>query len=121
MIQSLQGDLPMSNPLTDAQMSRPLPFFPKGNGKPRPDDRRMPNDIIVPNCSGLQWHDAPKEQSPAEYPPDLLKAMGRQGIFVGMMEGLVSRGSSSENDDNRRAPSEGASHGDGPSARKGCV
>jgi transposase len=47
----------MSNPfwLTDAQMERLKPFFPKSHDKPRVDDRRVLNDIIVINRNWLRW------------------------------------------------------------------
>jgi transposase len=48
MIQPSQGDPSMSNLfwLTDAQMARLEPFFPKSHGKPRVDDRRVLSGII---------------------------------------------------------------------------
>ena len=46
--------------LTDAQMSRLQPFFPKSHGKPRVDDRRVLSGIIFINRNGLRWCDAPK-------------------------------------------------------------
>jgi transposase len=33
--------------LTDAQMARLQPFFPKSHGKPRVDDRRVLSGIIL--------------------------------------------------------------------------
>ncbi len=38
----------MSEPywLTDEQMARLVPYFPKGHGKPRVDDRRMLSGIV---------------------------------------------------------------------------
>lgn len=38
--------------LTDAQMARLKPFFPKSHGKPRVDDRRVLSGIIFINRSG---------------------------------------------------------------------
>ncbi len=46
--------------LTDAQMARLAPFFPKSHGKPRADDRRVLSGIIFVNRNGLRWRDAPK-------------------------------------------------------------
>ena len=46
--------------LTDAQMARLQPFFPKSHGKPRVDDRRVLSGIIFINRNGLRWCDAPK-------------------------------------------------------------
>ena len=45
--------------LTDAQMARLEPFFPKSHGKPRVDDKRVLSGIIFINRNGLRWRDAP--------------------------------------------------------------
>ena len=50
--------------MTDAQMARLRPFFPKRHGKPRVDDRRVLSGIIVINRSGLRWCAAPKDYGP---------------------------------------------------------
>ena len=50
--------------LTDAQMARLHPFFPKSHGKPRVDDRRVLSGIIFINRYGLRWCDAPREYGP---------------------------------------------------------
>jgi transposase len=47
--------------LTDAQMARLRPFFPKNHGKPRIDDRRVLSGITVINRNGLGCSAAPKE------------------------------------------------------------
>jgi transposase len=38
--------------LTDAQMARLEPFFPKSHGKPRVDDRRVLSGIILGSDAG---------------------------------------------------------------------
>lgn len=53
--------------LTDAQMARLEPFFPKSHGKPRVDDRRVLSGIIFINRNGLRWCDAPPP-SPSPQP-----------------------------------------------------
>ena len=45
--------------LSDAQMARLEPFFPKSPGRPRVDDRRVLSGIIFINRNGLRWRDAP--------------------------------------------------------------
>jgi transposase len=40
--------------LTEAQMARLEPFFPKSHGKPRVDDRRFLSGIIFINRNGLR-------------------------------------------------------------------
>lgn len=47
--------------LTEAQMARLQPFFPKSHGKPRVDDLRVLSGIIFVNRNGLRWCDAPRE------------------------------------------------------------
>ena len=45
--------------LSEAQMERLQPHFPKSHGKPRVDDRRVLNGIIFVIRNGLRWCDAP--------------------------------------------------------------
>lgn len=47
--------------LTDEQMARLQPYFPKSHGRQRVDDRRVLSDIIFVKRNGLRWRDAPKE------------------------------------------------------------
>jgi transposase len=44
--------------LTDAQMARLEPFFPKSHGKPRVDDRRVLSGIIFINVPKTVMRDA---------------------------------------------------------------
>jgi transposase len=64
--------------LTDAQMARLQPFFPKSHGEPRVDDRRVLSAIIFFNRNGLRWCDAPKEYGPAKTLLQPMEALGRQ-------------------------------------------
>ncbi len=50
--------------LTDEQMARLRPYFPKSHGKPRVDDRRVLSGIVFVNRNGLCWCDAPKDYEP---------------------------------------------------------
>ena len=45
--------------LTEVQVGRMSPFFPKSRGKPRADDRRILSGIIYIQRNGLMWKDAP--------------------------------------------------------------
>lgn len=47
--------------LSDAQMAKLEPFFPKSHGKPRVDDKRLLSGIIFINRNGLRWRDPPAE------------------------------------------------------------
>jgi len=50
--------------LTDVQMARHEPFFPKSHGKPYVDHRRVLREIIFINRNDLRWRDAPKDYGP---------------------------------------------------------
>ena len=50
--------------LTDAQMARLQPFFPKSHGKPRVVDQRALRGIIFINRNGWRCCDTPKEYGP---------------------------------------------------------
>lgn len=76
--------------LTDAQMERLKPFFPKSHGKPRVDDRRVLSGIIFINLNGLRWCDAPREYGPPKTLYNRWKRWGDMGVFARMMEGLAS-------------------------------
>lgn len=76
--------------LTDGQMARLRPFFPKSHGVPRVDDRRVLSGIIFINRNGLRWCDAPKEYGPAKTLYNRWKRWGDMGVFARIMEGLAS-------------------------------
>lgn len=76
--------------LTDAQMERLRPFFPKSHGKPRVDDRRVLGGIIFINRNGLRWCDAPKEYGPHKTLYNRWKRWGEMGVFARIMEGLAA-------------------------------
>jgi len=76
--------------LTDEQMERLRPFFPKSHGRPRVDDRRVLSGIIFVNRNGLRWRDAPKDYGPAKTLYNRWKRWGKAGVFVRMMEGLAA-------------------------------
>lgn len=78
--------------LTDEQMERLKPFFPKSHGKPRVDDRRVLSGIIFINRNGLRWCDAPSEYGPPKTLYNRWKRWGDMGVFARMMEGLASEG-----------------------------
>ena len=50
--------------LTDEQMERLRPHFPRSHGKPSVDDRRVLSGIIFVNRNGLRWRDAPAAYGP---------------------------------------------------------
>ena len=76
--------------LSEAQMARLQPFFPKSHGKSRVDDRRVLSGIIFINRNGLRWRDAPKEYGPAKTLYNRWKRWSDKGVFARMMVGLAS-------------------------------
>ena len=50
--------------LTDEQIERLRPFFPKIHGRPRVDDRRVFSGIVFVNRNRLRWRDAPSAYDP---------------------------------------------------------
>jgi transposase len=80
--------------LTDDQMARLEPYFPKSHGKPRVDDRRVLSGIIFVNRNGLRWWDAPKDYGPHKTLYNRWKRWSDKGVFLRMMEGLAAPQSS---------------------------
>ena len=73
--------------LTDAQIARMAPFFPKSHGKPRVDDRRVLSGIIFIIRNGLRWRDAPTAYGPHKTLYSRWRRWSGKGIFVRMMAG----------------------------------
>ena len=78
--------------LTNEQMERLRPFFPKSHGRPRVDDRRVLSGIVFVNRNGLRWRDAPGEYGPHKTLYNRWKRWGEAGVFTRMMEGLAAIG-----------------------------
>ncbi|WP_409020576.1 IS5 family transposase [Brevundimonas vesicularis] len=74
--------------LTDEQMARLEPYFPKSHGKPRVDDRRVLSGIIFVNRNGLRWRDAPAAYGPHKTLYNRWKRWSEAGVFIRMMQGL---------------------------------
>src|SRR3546814_3446705 len=66
--------------LTDEQMARLQPYFPKSHGRARVDDRRVLSGIIFVNRNGLRWRDAPREYGPAKTLYNRWKRWSDKGI-----------------------------------------
>jgi len=78
--------------LTDEQMARLQPFFPRSHGRPRVDDHRVLSGIIFINRNGLRWRDAPREYGHAKTLYNRWKRWSDKGVFVAMMDGLSAKG-----------------------------
>lgn len=76
--------------LTEAQMARLRPFFPKSHGRPRVDDRRVLSGIIFINRNGLRWCDASREYGPPKTLYNRWKRWSRMGVFARIMTGLAA-------------------------------
>ena len=76
--------------LTDAQIARREPYFPKSLGKPRVDDRRVLSGIIFINRNGLRWRDAPAVCGPHKTLYNRWKRWSDKGIFAQIMAGLAA-------------------------------
>jgi len=50
--------------LSDEQLERLCPFFPKSHGRLRVDDRPVLSGIVFVNRNGLRWRDAPSAYGP---------------------------------------------------------
>jgi transposase len=71
--------------LTNAQMARLEPFFPKSHGKPRVDGRRVLSGIIFINRNGLRWRDAPAAYSAHKTLYNRWEQWSGKSIFAQMM------------------------------------
>ena len=69
--------------LTDEQMERLKPFFPKSQVKPWLDDRRVLSGIIFINRNGLRWCDAPRDSGLRKTPT----TDGKGGVTWGSSPG----------------------------------
>lgn len=76
--------------LTDPQMARLKPFFPKSPGKPWVDSRRVLSGIIFIDRNGLRWRDAPAAYGPHKTLCSRWKRWSDKGIFARMMAGLAA-------------------------------
>lgn len=76
--------------LTDEQMARLQPYFPKSRGKPRIDDRGVFSGIVFVNRNGLRWRDAPRAYGPHKTLYNQWKRWGEKGVFLRIMEGMAA-------------------------------
>lgn len=84
------GDISNLFWLTNEQMVKLAPFFPKPQCKPRVDDRQVLSGIILINRTGLRWRDAPEAHGPHETLYSRLKRWSKKGIFAEIMVRLAT-------------------------------
>ncbi len=82
--------------LTEAQVERLRPFFPKSRGRARVDDRRVLSGIIYVNRGGLMWKDAPAAYGPPKTLYNRWKRWGRMGVFARVLTELAAEGQQTE-------------------------
>ncbi|MFV0291928.1 MAG: transposase, partial [Paracoccus sp. (in: a-proteobacteria)] len=74
--------------LTDEQMERLKPFFPKSHGKPRVDDRRVLIGIIYITRNGFRRCDAPRQYGPAKTQYNRWKRWSDKGVYARIIIGM---------------------------------
>jgi putative transposase len=77
--------------LTDEQMARISPYFPRSHGVPRVDDRRIISGIIFCIRNGLRWRDVPKDYGPHKTIYNRFIRWSRLGIFNKIFAELAAR------------------------------
>lgn len=82
--------------LTDAQMERLRPFFPKSRGRSRVDNRRVLSRIIFINRNGLRWRDAPAVYGPPKTLYNRWVRWSRMGVFARMLTELAAEGAQTD-------------------------
>ena len=75
--------------LNEAQMARLRPLFPKSQGRPRVDDRRVLSGIIFIIRNGLRWCDAPAVHGPHKTLYNRFVRWSEKGIFARIFEELA--------------------------------
>ena len=76
--------------LTEAQVERLRPFFPKSRGKPRVDDRKVLSGIVFIQRNGLMWKHAPAAYGPPKTLYNRWKRWSRMGVFATIMTELAA-------------------------------
>ena len=82
--------------LTEAQIDRLRPYFPKSRGKPRVDDRRVLSGIIFIQRNGLMWKHAPVAYGPPKTLYNRWKRWSRMGVFATIMTELAAQAQDTE-------------------------
>ncbi len=82
--------------LSQAQMRRIEPYFPRSHGVPRVDDRRMVSGIIFVIRNGLRWRDAPRDYGPHKTIYNRFIRWSRLGVFNKIFAGLAAKGVASD-------------------------
>ncbi len=82
--------LPFS--LTESQMEKIRPFFPRARGFRRVDDQRVISGIIYVIKNGLQWKDAPRQYGPYKTLYNRFVRWSKMGVFDHIFRSLARSG-----------------------------
>ena len=82
--------------LSEGQVARLRPHFPKVRGKPRVDDRRVLSGILHVLRNGLRWQDAPAIYGPHKTLSNRFARWSRLGVFARIFRDLARPGSQSD-------------------------
>jgi putative transposase len=77
--------------LSEKQLTRIKPYFPRSHGVPRVDDRRVLSGIIHVLKRGLQWRDAPAEYGPHKTLYNRFIRWSKLGVFDNIFKALSSQ------------------------------
>lgn len=67
--------------LSDAQMRRIAPLFPRSHGIPRVDNRLVISGIVFAIKNGPRWRDAPRDYGPHKTIYNRFVRWSRLGVF----------------------------------------
>ena len=76
--------------LSEAQVERLRPFFPKARGRARVDDRQVLSGIIYVQRNGLMWKDAPAVYGRPKTLYNRWKRWSRMGVFARILLELTA-------------------------------
>ena len=68
--------------LSEEQLERIQPFFPKSRGVSRVDDRKVLSGIIYVQRHGLRWVDAPSAYGPYKTLYNRFRRWSQKGVFL---------------------------------------
>ena len=77
--------------LSESQLERIKPFFPRSHGAPRVDDRRAVSGIISVIRHGLHWKDAPDAYGSCKTLYNRFVRWSRIGVFNNIFTELTNK------------------------------
>ena len=77
--------------LSEEQLARIEPFFPKPHGVPRVDDRKVISGIVFVIKNGLRWRDAPPAYGPHKTLYNRFIRWSKLGIFNNIFSHLTAQ------------------------------